>query len=418
MTTEGDLKINIRLLRGYSDRIGWRWGMKSPLLSLIALFASTGIYSQDSASARAQFYRSPQLFVMTGFIANTGTGVWGADYIVNGPWTREKQQAALESWNKGLGSAYDAERAVATFKNAGATGVIFYDKWHDGNVPHSTKLTGFHTERDLLGLTLKALHSQNMKAVVYYSVGLDANPEPRFLDWTCLDPKRKPMGMAFENDWKSFYSPYRMYALDQMVEILKNYGPLDGFYLDLFAQPVGSRDKYTDAAFQAKYGKPVGEGSEEELQEFKVQTLSDYLLELRRKLSAVQPDIGLTWNGAGMGDIVNPREAKWVDSSVDWFSMEGHSWPNIDQGARLGHASDRPFDVGILLSSSWYVPVSDQAPPPAMSEDEARVSAATAWIQGGNVYAALTPGHSGIFDENGDLRVLRAIGSWLRDNKE
>jgi hypothetical protein len=78
---------------------------------------------------------------------------------------------------------------------------------------------------------------------------------------------------------------------------------------------------------------------------------------------------------------------------------------------------DRPFEVGMLINSSWYVPMEDQAPPPAMSAEEAIVSAATAWTQGANVYAAMTPGHSGRFDENGDLRVLRAIGGWLRQHK-
>jgi hypothetical protein len=97
--------------------------------------------------------------------------------------------------------------------------------------------------------------------------------------------------------------------------------------------------------------------------------------------------------------------------------MEGHRVENIDRGARVGRNMDRPFEVGMLINSSWYVPVEDRAPPPAMSADEAIVSAATAWTQGANVYAAMAPGHSGTFDENGDLAVLGAIGAWLRDHK-
>jgi hypothetical protein len=98
--------------------------------------------------------------------------------------------------------------------------------------------------------------------------------------------------------------------------------------------------------------------------------------------------------------------------------MEGHQWANIDRGSRAGHAMDRPFEVGILFNSSWYVPMTDQAPPPAMSVDETIVSAATAWIQGANVYGAMTPGHSGVFDEKGDLQGLRAAGDWLKENRD
>ena len=55
--------------------------------------------------------------------------------------------------------------------------------------------------------------------------------------------------------------------------------------------------------------------------------------------------------------------------------------------------------------------------PPQCRPEEAIVSAATAWTQGSNVYAAMTPGHSGLFDADGDLRALRAIGGWLAQHK-
>jgi len=368
---------------------------------------------------------------MTGFIANTTDGIWGRDFIINGRWTAEKQQATLAEWNEGLGKDYDAERAVRAFKDAGATAVGFYDKWHDGLVPHATRLTRFKTERDLVGKTIRAIRKHGLAAVLIYSVGLDYNPARRFLRWSCRDAEGNPLGLAFPSDWKSFHSPYRQYVIDQLVEIVRKYGPLDGLFLDLFTQPSPherlcrmihprprvSHDRYTREAFRARFGKPLERATDEEIEDFVVETLGDFLSEIRRRVSAVQPGISLTWNGAGMDDVVRPKKAKLVDGQADWFSVEGHTWPNIDRSARLLHAADRPFEVGMLLNSSWYVPMSDQAPPPAMSESEAIVLAATAWIQGANVFAAVTPGHSGIYDENGDLRLLRAIGGWLEENR-
>ena len=365
----------------------------------------------------APWYKAPQLFVMTGFIANTTTGVWGPDFIVPGEWSHEKQQATLAQWRKGLGRDYDADETVQAFRDAGATGVIFYSKWHSGLVNYPTRYTSFTTEKDLLGDTLKALQKHKMKAVVYYSVGLDYNPDPKFLEWTCHDKDGKPLGLAFPTDWKSFYSPYRQYVIDQLVEILKNYGPLDGFWLDLYTQPVVSYDRYTQKAFQSKYGKPVGQATPEESEAFVIDTLRGFLLDIRQSVSAVQPDIGFTWNSSGMDDIVRPRKAMLVDGLCDWFSMEGHRLDRIDRGARVGHADDRPHEVGMLLNSSWYVPMEGQAPPPAMSDAEAVVSAATAWIQGANIYAAMTPGHAGVFDKEGDLRLLGDIGKWLQTHR-
>ena len=375
-----------------------------------------GSYGQ-TGSNRARFYQPPQLFVMTGFIANTTSGTWGADFVVPGKWTPEKQRAALAAWNRRIGSSYDAESTVLSFQQAGATGVIFYDKWHDGIVPHATRLTAYRTERDLVGPTIAALRKHNMKIVVYYSVGFDYNPEPRFLDWACRDEQGKPMGRPFPADWMSFHSPYRQYVIDHLVEILKLYGRVDGLWLDIFSQPQLSRDRYTKQAFQNRYGKPVEQATPEEAADFMIETRRGFLLDIRKAVTAVQPDVCLTFNGAGMADIVSPKSAVQVDGLADFFSMEGHRVDNIDRGARVGHGMDRPFEVGMLLNSSWYAPMDDQAPPAAMSPEEAIVSAATAWTLGSNVYAAMTPGHSGRFDENGDMKALRAIGDWLRRHR-
>jgi len=363
------------------------------------------------------WYQPPQLFVMTGFIANTTSGTWGPDFIGSGIWTHDKQQVDLARWNKYLGNQYDADAAIRAFKEAGATGIIFYDKWHDGVVPHDTHLTGFKTERDLVGPTVAAARKHGLRVVIYYSVGFDYNPDPKFQDWVCRDAHGQPMGGPFPADWMSFHSPYRQYVIDQLVEITRNYGPLDGLWLDIFSQPLMSYDRYTQAAFEKRYGKPMDHATPAELEDFAVETRRQFLTEIKQAVRAVQPSMSFTFNGAGMADRRFPRQANQVDGLADYFSMEGHQWVNIDRGARTGHAMNRPFEVGMLFNSSWYVPMSSQAPPPAMSADEAVVSAATAWIQGANVYGAMTPGHAGVYDPNGDLKMLRAVGHWLKENR-
>ena len=391
--------------------------MASHLRNSLAVLAISLTLCFAPAEDRAAFYRPPQLFVMTGFIANTTNGTWGRDFVGTGDWTPAKQIAALAEWNKGLGKDYDAEKELLTFKNAGATGIIFYDKWHDGNVPHDTKLTAYKTERDLVGPTIRAARKLGLKIVIYYSVGLDSNPDPKFRDWNCRDAHGHPMGRAFPTDWMSFHSPYRQYVIDQLLEILKQHGRIDGFWLDLYTQPMPSYDTYTRQAFEKRYGKPLERATKDEIHDFDIETRRGFLLDIRKALSAAQPGIEFTYNGGGMADIANPRVADRIDRLADWFSMEGHTWYGIDHGASAGHNMDRPFEVGVLFSSSWYVPMDDHAPPPSMSEDEAVASSAWAFVRGSNLYAALTPGHSGKFDPQGDVRLLGLVGDWLRKNK-
>jgi len=382
------------------------------------LFSTALAVDPSSDPQYPAWYQPPQLFVMTGFIANTTSGTWGSDFIGSGAWTPEKQKADLARWSKNLGNHYDAERTLQEFKQAGATGIIFYDKWHDGIVPHDTQLTSFKTERDLVGATVKAAHKVGLKVVIYYSVGFDHNPDPKFQDWVCQDANGKPMGRPFPADWMSFHSPYRQYVIGHLVEITKKYGPLDGLWLDIFEQPQVSYDRYTRAAFEKRYGKPLDRATPEEQANFVVQTKREFLVEIKHSVRAVQPNMSFTFNSAGMADRSQPKQAVQVDGLADYFSMEGHQWINIDRGARTLHAMDRPFEVGILFNSSWYVPTTEQAPPPAMSADETVVSAATAWIQGADVYGAMTPGHGGVYDPNGDVKMLRAAGDWLKENRE
>jgi hypothetical protein len=377
-------------------------------------FAANG----STESHHPDWYQPPQLFVMTGFIANTTSGTWGPDFIGTGIWTIEKQQADLAQWNKSLGNQYDADKTLLEFKEAGATGIIFYDKWHDGIVPHDTHLTHFKTERDLVGATVMAARKHGLKVVIYYSVGFDHNPDRKFQDWVCRDAQGKPMGGPFPADWMSFHSPYREYVIGHLVEITRKYGPLDGLWLDIFEQAQVSYDRYTRAAFEKRYDKPLDHATPREQADFVIETKRQFLSDIQKSVRAIQPNMSFTFNGAGMADRRYPKQAEQVDRLADYFSMEGHQWVNIDRGARSGHAMDRPFEVGILFNSSWYVPMNEQAPPPAMSAEETVVSAATAWIQGADVYGAMTPGHGGVYDPNGDLKTLRAAGDWLKENRE
>jgi hypothetical protein len=392
-------------------------GLIAAAVCAYLLIPATLIAAVSAESQNPSWYQPPQLFVMTGFIANSTSGTWGPDFIGAGAWTRETQQADLARWSKGLGSQYDADKAMLDFQEAGATGVIFYDKWADGLVPHATQLTRFRTERDLVGDTVKAARKYGLRIVIYYSVGFDYNPDPKFQDWVCRDAHGQPMGGTFPADRMSFHSPYRQYVIDHLVEITRNYGPLDGLWLDIFSQPLVSYDRYTRAAFEKRYGKPLEGATGAELGNFAVETRRQFLIEIKQAVRAVQPNMSFTFNGAGMADRRFPKQAVQLDSLADYFSMEGHQWVNIDRGARTGHAMNRPFEVGILFNSSWYAPMSEQAPPPAMSADETVVSAATAWIQNANVYAAMTPGHGGAYDPNGDLKMLRVAGDWLKENR-
>ena len=120
---------------------------------LILLLGSVAVGQEES------WYRSPTLAVMTGYI-----------YEPLKPYT-------LEEWAVGLGDEMDADQWVADFQEAGASYLIFYDKWIDGFVFHDTKTTKFKTDRDFVRLVADACHEADLKLVFYYNALNDGNPE-------------------------------------------------------------------------------------------------------------------------------------------------------------------------------------------------------------------------------------------------
>ncbi|MBM4047478.1 MAG: hypothetical protein FJ279_20420, partial [Planctomycetes bacterium] len=98
-----------------------------------AFVVSGSAWPQEAPAPRGGCWlKSPSLSIMTGFIY------------------QPKSAYTVQQWMEGLGSRFDAERWVKDFKEAGATYLIFYDKWIDGLVFHDTKTTGYKTKRDFV----------------------------------------------------------------------------------------------------------------------------------------------------------------------------------------------------------------------------------------------------------------------------
>jgi Alpha-L-fucosidase/F5/8 type C domain len=338
--------------------------------------------------------RPPQFAVMTGFIKDPPS-----------------KQTILE-WQKGLGSEFDAPAWVRGFTDAGAGYLILYDKWIDGLVFHDTRTTSYKTKRDFLREIAEACHAQKLPLVIYWNAAYDDNPE--FAQWAALDGAGNPI--RFPEPWPcrllSMHSPFRQKAQEQVREILSGYGPIAGLWLDCFSQPWPTTDRYTTAAFEAHYHKAPAQAPGL-AGEFVLDTLADYVRDLRRIATPLQPDLALTYNGSQTMPMASPRYAARLTALMDFVSVEGHSLAAMDSQAMAASFLSRPMETGDLISASWF------SPPPPMAVGRARQAlseAAAAWCQGANVYVALSPTHEGTFGE--EMATLRMLGDWLRPRQK
>jgi len=358
------------------------------LLTVLVLLAPSALAAEEP------WYRSPSLAIMTGFI-----------YEPLKPYT-------IHEWEKGLGNQMDADRWVADFKEAGATYMIFYDKWIDGFVFHDTKTTGFKTRRDFVRQISDACHRGNLRLIYYFNAISDGNPE--FDEWALLDRQGKPI--VFSPNWPTRYqtlhSPFRKISVEQMRELLTGYGQVDGIWLDIFGERLHTTSKWVAQGYEKMYGEPFDQASPANLAEFNARTLAGYLDEVRPIAREHQPDCVWTSNGSAQNMLNAGAWPKWVGSRLDYGSVEGHSFHRLDQLARSAWVNPKPIEIGLLLCKSWFTPMEDEAPPASMTPQQAIAAAAVALCQGASVYMALTPGHSGVFGE--DLQRAKAVGAWFK----
>ena len=397
-----------------------REAVRLGLAALCYLAASRPAASADEGRPTPSWLHPPRLAIMTGFIKDPSA------------------PGDIREWAQGLGAEFDAAAWVRAFVEADASYVIFYDKWIDGLVFHDTATTSFRTPRDFLREMADACHAAGLPLVIYWNAAYDDNPE--FAEYVTRDAEGRPI--TFPSPWVcrllSMHSPFREKAQEQVREILRDYGPIGGLWLDCYGQPWPTTDRYTEQAFRERYGvspRPPGQawrpappeasgsagrqtrGPQEATPAqgwaFVQETLVAYLRELHGIAAELQPDLCLTTNGSGLSPLESPLWAADIGAQLQFLSAEGHSLPAMDQQALAAGTVSRPLETGDLISATWFSPTLPMGPGRGR---RALAEAAVAWCQGANVYMALSPDYKGRFGP--ELEAVRAAGAWLCDRRE
>ena len=363
-------------------------------LLAVAAAAVPLILAAVAAAEEKTWYRSPSLSVMTGYIYEP------------------KSRHTMEQWLDNLGDKMDAEKWVADFKAAGASYLIFYDKWIDGLVFHDTQTTGYKTKRDFLKQVAAACQRGGLKLVLYFNAVSDGNPE--FDKWATRDRRGRPIvfGARWPTRYQTLHSPFRKISVQQVQELLTGYGRIDGLWLDIFGERLNTNSTWVAQGYRKMFGQDFAKASGAQLAELNARTLAGYLDEVRALAARHQPHLVWTSNGSAPQTAAGGVWRKWVSPRLDYLSVEGHSLARNEQLARLAWTLDKPIEIGLLLNRSWFTPMTDAAPPANMTPRQAIAATAVAVCQGASVYFALTPGHGGVF--GGDLKVAQAVGAWFR----
>lgn len=354
---------------------------------------------EDSSDKSSDCWmKTPTVSVMTGFIYEP------------------LEPCTIQQWMENLGNEFDADQWVKDFKETGATHLVFYDKWIDGLVFHDTKTTNFKTKRDFVRELAAACQRRELPLIFYFNAISDGNPE--FDEWSTLDKQGKPI--VFSPRWPTRYqtlhSPFHQKAVEQVRELLTNYGPIHGIWHDIFHERLNTSSPWVAKGYEDMFGEPFENASPARLAEFNARTLASYLDEIdviRREQG--QTTCIYTANGSGSNFLPAGIWTDLVGSRLQYLFNEGHGFARNDQLARMAWVLPKPLDINFKLGSSWFTPLEDTPPPSHLTDKQAIAGSAIVVCQGAGVHWALTPGHSGVFGE--DLQRAKAAGAWFRKVK-
>ena len=164
---------------------------------------------------------------------------WGVDVQLGGVISHQLVGASEDYFNKYINDLpktfdpmdWNPEKAVILAKNAGMKYIVLTAKHHSGFCLWNTKTTTFNImntpyKKDILKGFVDACRKWGLMVGIYFS------PEDFVF---CYQNGIKDIGRRQDGHWvraKSIQEKYKKFVLDQTTELMKNYGPIDLFFID------------------------------------------------------------------------------------------------------------------------------------------------------------------------------------------
>ena len=119
--------------------------------------------------------------------------------------------------------------------------VTCFSRCHHGLIYHDTRFEARHPhlERNLLKEQIEACHARDIRVPIYISVGLDEFMARRHPEWLEVDVNGRRAGAGpLQAGYHKLClnTPYLDYVLEQTMEVMDLFGPVDGFFFDIISQ--------------------------------------------------------------------------------------------------------------------------------------------------------------------------------------
>ena len=146
-----------------------------------------------------------------------------------------------------IGGAFNAEEFVDTLKKAHVNSISLFARCHHGMIYYDSKKNPerIHPNlknKQLLKEQIAACHTAGIRTPIYTTVQWDYYTSQRHREWLCVDENGQSIGesgsVQLPKD-AGFYetlcinTPYRDFLKEHVEEILDEFNPVDGIFLDI-----------------------------------------------------------------------------------------------------------------------------------------------------------------------------------------
>lgn len=325
--------------------------------SYLADYADT--YAQDPHAAGLEWFRNARsgLFLHYGLYSIPG-GEWNGKQVMNvndatkpvAEWIQFHAQIPVTEYAK-LADSFTAENFDADFitdlaLDAGMKYVNITTRHHDSFCLFKTNETDFQSlntpaKRDLVAELAESCRKKNLGLFLYYSHGRDwKHPHAPTNEWSrsCRPAYAEPQPEYVPDDEVDL-DQYVEFMDRQITELLTQYGPVAGIWLDGEGVPKA-------------YAKQLAGGLDEAIDLLKVR-------ELYAKINELQPQCLISYKRGltGTEDFRTPERITFgFDSSEKPLeintTLQAHSW-GYNKHTKRRKTADEIME---LLESSWKIP--------------------------------------------------------------
>jgi len=330
----------------------------------------------------------------------------GIPHLISPAWATDK-------------SRFDPEHYADSWKEIGFDSVTLLTVHHDGQYLYPSGLVRTQPARDFFGEQVTSCRARNIRTIAYYSLTLNSLVGSEHPEWRVRDAKDRTLvpdhRYFFHYHWLCVNSPFREFAIAQMLEICEKH-PVDALWLDIAylpPHPVGDLNDGRDTCFCEHCHRAYdlwyqGEHLIDALgtprhDEFRAESYRRFLIDLKRGLTRVSRPIAVTFNGAGR--IRLPFYER-VDELADWDCAEAHHKQARGIYSRYFPGGRKPFELMSCSEQVWSHNVSK--PTPLL-----KLEAAATLLGGGTYTLGINHAPDGRLLE-GNMSRLPGWGQWCR----